>query len=268
MRCAHRSRRAAWILKKIAFSMLFFLALGAAHSQTADQAWLRSVPGNKLIFPIAVRALGTGVLEQSAVAELKRNIGPLAEVGLTARSQEVLSGETVVGTLAEVREAFPDLPVPADLERQGYWIYWNGVRGEHQRLVVAGGDEAGVLYGVFALLRFPSANQNLASQEHQARSEPAMPIRWVDEWDNADGSIERGYAGRSIFFEGGKVRDDLSPVGEYARLLASIGINGCNVNNVNNAAVFLQPDMLKGLAGAADTMRPWGVRVAPRGEIA
>ena len=66
-----------------------------------------------------------------------------------------------------------------------------------------------------------------------------MPIRWVDEWDNADGSIERGYAGRSIFFEDGNVRDDLAPVSEYARLLASVGINGCNVNNVNGAAPFL-----------------------------
>ena len=50
-----------------------------------------------------------------------------------------------------------------------------------------------------------------------------MPIRWVDEWDNADGSIERGYAGRSIFFDDGHVRDDLAPVGEYARLLHPSG---------------------------------------------
>ena len=44
-----------------------------------------------------------------------------------------------------------------------------------------------------------------------------MPVRWVDEWDDADGSIERGYAGRSIFFEGGKVREDLGPVGGVCR---------------------------------------------------
>ena len=80
-----------------------------------------------------------------------------------------------------------------------------------------------------------------------------MPIRWVDEWDNPDGSIERGYAGRSIFFEGGNVRDDLKPVAEYARLLASVGINGCNINNVNAAPQlldtaknrpYLTPDLL------------------------
>jgi len=71
------------------------------------------------------------------------------------------------------------------------------------------------------------------------RERPAMEIRWVDQWDNADGSIERGYAGRSIFFEGGKVREDLKPVAEYARLLASVGINGCNVNNVIMPRCFL-----------------------------
>ena len=58
-------------------------------------------------------------------------------------------------------------------------------------------------------------------------SEPGVPIRWMNDWDNLDGSIERGYAGQSIFFEDGHVRADLTRVSEYARLLASIGINGC-----------------------------------------
>jgi alpha-glucuronidase len=134
--------------------------------------------------------------------------------------------------------------------------------------VIAGADPRGALYGTFAFLRYPTTAIGKRYKNGQMRSEPAMPIRWVDQWDNADGSIERGYAGRSIFFEGGKVRDDLSSVAEYARLLASIGINGCNVNNVNNAAPFLDPQMLQGLARIADTMRPWGVRLAISVDIA
>jgi alpha-glucuronidase len=89
-----------------------------------------------------------------------------------------------------------------------------------------------------------------------------MPIRWVDEWDNPDGTIERGYAGRSIFFEGGNVREDLTAVREYARLLASVGINGCNINNVNAAPQLIDSDHLKQVARIADAMRPWGVRLA------
>src|SRR5205823_656721 len=114
----------------------------------------------------------------------------------------------------------------------------------------------------------PAAAKNPGWHDDQMRGEPAMPIRWTNEWDNADGTIERGYAGRSIFFEGGKVRDDLTAVSEYARLLASIGINGCNVNNVNNAAPFLDSEMLNGLARIADAMRPWGVRLAMSVDIA
>ncbi len=57
-------------------------------------------------------------------------------------------------------------------------------------------------------------------------------------------------------------------MGEYARLLASVGINGCNVNNVNGAAPFLEPDMIKGLARIADAMRPWGVHLAMSVDIA
>ncbi len=100
-----------------------------------------------------------------------------------------------------------------------------------------------------------------------ARLRPLL-FAWTDEWDNADGSIERGFAGRSIFFDAGRVRDDLAPVGKYARLLASVGVNGCNLNNVNNAAPFLEPEMLKGVARIADTMRPWGIRVALSVDIA
>ena len=68
-----------------------------------------------------------------------------------------------------------------------------------------------------------------------------MPIRWVNQWDNLDGSVERGYGGRSIFWEDGHARDDLTRVREYARLLASLGINGCSINNVNADLRVLSP---------------------------
>src|SRR5208337_927959 len=126
--------------------------------------------------------------------------------------------------------------------------------------IVIGGDERGVLYGVYDFLRqFGNGNDPF---RNPYRSHPAFPIRWVDEWDNPDGSIERGYAGRSIFFENGKVRDDLAPVAEYARLLASVGINGCNVNNVNAAPQLLDSDRIKQLVRIANAMRPWGVHLA------
>ena len=252
-------------------ALAFLLASGlSAPAQTADQAWLRYQGHTaRVLYPRDVRALGTGGIEESAVQELRRNLGNLVTASLTARAQGGLGGQTVIGTAEEVRKAFPDVPVPADLEPDGFWIYlapcsdrYNGC-GEHNLLVVAGGDERGALYGAFALLRTAaSADPGELRHENPWRGHPTMAIRWVDEWDNPDGSIERGYAGRSIFFEGGNVREDLAPVAEYARLLASIGINGLNVNNVNAAPQLLDSDHLRQLARIADTMRPWGVRLA------
>jgi len=234
------------------------LAGGSGAAQTADQAWLRhhGYHGRTEI-PLQVRTLGQSALVHSAAQELQLGIE-----GLTGASSYIgdkaLEGETVVGTTKEVHEAFPEVAIP-DLGPEGYGLHWTKIK-DHTLLFVTGSDEHGVLYGVFALLRLLATGQDLTHLD--LRSHPAMPIRWVDEWDNPDGSIERGYAGRSIFFEGGNVRDDLAPVAEYARLLASVGINGVNVNNVNAAPQLLDSDHIKQLARIADAMRPWGVRLA------
>jgi alpha-glucuronidase len=250
------------------------LAAGSAClAQTADQGWLRySNHSDRMIIPLQMSALGGGTLEQSAIAELKRSVADVAQGRLSARSKDAFAGKTVVGTVEEVRKAYPNVPVPTDLAPDEYWVYSKeSGRPADRVVIVAGGDERGALYGAFALLRLPATTEigkvpDLS--QHPLRSRPAMAIRWTNEWDNANGTVERGYGGPSIFFEDGHVREDLAPVSEYARMLASIGIDGCNVNNVNGAAPFLTPEWLKGLARIADTMRPWGVRIAISVDIA
>ena len=242
----------------LVFLVLITVSFDAA-AQTADQSWLPQRHGYaRTEIPYSVRALGNGALEQSAADELDRGIR-----GLTHASSYIgesnIDGQTIVGTTKEVHDAYPELAVPTGIEPEGYWLNWSRVRS-HALLIVAGSDERGVVYGVFALLRILETDSDLTHLN--VRDHPAMPIRWVDEWDNPDGSIERGYAGRSIFFDGGNVRQDLAPVAEYARLLASIGINGCNVNNVNAAPQLLDSDHIKQLARIADAMRPWGVHLA------
>ena len=229
----------------------------AAVAQADDQAWLgyRRLPVSAPV-PVRVQALGNDALEQSAADELKRGLKALYGTGSTRGA----NGTLVLGTAQEVRAAHPDAKLPADLAAEGYWIG----RIDAQTVAVAGGDGRGVLYGAFTLLRALAEGKPATS----IMSQPTLAIRWVDEWDNADGSIERGYAGRSLFFEGGTVRADLTPVAAYARLLASVGVNGCDVNNVNNAAAFLEPAMLDGLVRIADAMRPWGVRLAISVDVA
>jgi alpha-glucuronidase len=260
-----------WLTKKIDFLarilVVTALVVGiAGNAQTADQGWLRyGTRSGRMFIPHKMRALGSGALEQSAVAELERTLADVSSRNLHGRARTGFAGQTVLGTAEEVRKAYPKIPVPDDLGPDGYWVYWSdSARPDDGLLVIAGGDERGVLYGAFALLRLPSTTEpgdgpNLA--EHPLRGQPAMPIRWVDQWDNPDGSITRGYGGPSIFFEGGNVRADLKPVSEYARLLASVGINACVINNVNAAPELLDAEHLKQIARVADAMRPWGVRV-------
>ncbi len=233
--------------KVIVFAALFAAGTICAHAQTADQAWLKYYLPHRFLpyVPANVRSLGDNVIEKSAVTELNRGLGLTANGDapgpkLNAPFQFAWAGEIIIGTADEMRKAFPRLPIPHDLAAEGYWIYETPKSKSGPRnILIVGGDPAGVLYGAFRFLRImPTPDLGVFSPEIDA-SRPAMPIRWVDEWDNPDGSIERGYGGRSIFFEGGNVRDDLTAVGEYARLLASVGINGCNVNNVNGAAPFL-----------------------------
>ena len=239
--------------------LALFLAIPlTTQAQTADQAWLRySADQSPIESTFPVHALGSGSLELSAASELQRGLK-----GLRSAVYRGLGNGTTqinIGTETEVHDAYPTLDFPQDLGPEGFWLHRSNIQNQSQ-ITIAGGDARGVLYGAFALLRLIQTTQDLTHLD--LRSTPAFPIRWVDEWDNPDGSIERGYAGRSIFFEGGNVRDDLAPVSEYGRLLASVGINGLNVNNVNAAPQLIDSDHLNQLARVADALRPWGVRLA------
>ena len=247
--------------KAIALAALFAAGITTASAQTANQAWLdRGIWHGSEPTRFLVTSLDQSLMAQTATKELNRGLN-----GSAGPDIDDFTNRIVLGTAAEVRKAYPKIGVPEELPAESYWI--NTTHPHRGTLIiVAGGDERGILYGAFALLRFFAENN--APPKKVIRESPAMPIRWVDEWDNANGTIERGYGGRSIFFEDGKVRDDLSAVSEYARLLASVGINGCNVNNVNGAAPFLTPEMIQGLKRIADTMRPWGVRLAISVDIA
>ncbi len=133
------------------------------------------------------------------------------------------------------------------------------VQGGVRRIAVRADDDAGCLYGSFALLRYLSLGGDPSTVD--LAQAPAMPLRMLDHWDNPDGSVERGYAGRSIFdwWHLPQVLD--RRMIDYARANASIGINGVVVNNVNASPLFLTPRYLPKLARLADAWRPYGIRL-------
>ena len=113
---------------------------------------------------------------------------------------------------------------------------------------------AGLLYGAYAVLR----DQTLNSQLSTLNSHPTFPLRLLNHWDNPDGTIERGYAGESIFHW---FHLDRELIREYARANASIGINGTVLNNVNASPKMLTTAYLREVKTIADILRPYGIRV-------
>ncbi|MBB5732050.1 alpha-glucuronidase [Altererythrobacter atlanticus] len=133
------------------------------------------------------------------------------------------------------------------------------IRQSSRGLDILASEPIGCLYGSFSLLRALSEGMRLSDI---GRSEaPRYPLRMLNHWDNPDGSVERGYAGSSIF-DWWKLPDHLDQwMIDYARANASIGINGVVVNNVNASAMMLEPRYIARLKRLADAWRPYGIRV-------
>ncbi|GAB5348380.1 alpha-glucuronidase [Alteriqipengyuania sp. 357] len=127
-------------------------------------------------------------------------------------------------------------------------------------LRINGGDYgAACIYGAFALLRELALGRDPVTLTLD--EQPAMPLRLLNHWDNPDGHVERGYAGRSIF-DWWHLPERLDQrMIDYARANASIGINGVVVNNVNARAYMLEPRYIAKLTRLADAWRPYGIRV-------
>lgn len=182
-------------------------------------------------------------------------------LGRTLRVSAALpSGPSVVlGTIEQILSLDPNFQPPAEIQSDGFAITTASIKGQHA-IVITGATDRGVLYGTFAFLRRIAQGETVEGLNDIEN--PSAPIRWVTQWDNLDGTIERGYGGRSIFFDQRHVRADLTRAAEYARLLASIGINGCDVTNVNADLHILDSDFIPQLARIADVFRPYGVQLA------
>jgi alpha-glucuronidase len=127
------------------------------------------------------------------------------------------------------------------------------------KVVIASSTDVGALYGTFHFLRLLQTEQPLARL--QIDQSPRLKLRILNHWDNLDGSIERGYAGKSLWNWAelpGRIDPRLS---DYARANASIGVNGTVLNNVNANAQILTAEYLDKVAAIASVFRPYGIRV-------
>lgn len=239
---------------------------GSALAETGYEAWLRypaldetAARTYRSTLPAAAVCLGGSPVIRAACDELLRGIRGMLERTLRLETQPPAESAIVLGTLSELRRWVPEVKLSGKLADDTFWLKSMSL-GTRSYLVVTADNDRGVLYGVFALLRKIALLRTISNLDE--REEPYAPIRWVNHWDNLDGSIERGYGGPSIFFEKNHVRADLQRVRDYARMLASLGINGCTVNNVNANPRVITDEFLPQLARLAAEFRPWGIRIS------
>jgi alpha-glucuronidase len=255
--------RSSW---RVALLALLVLTAQSAAAETGADAWLRypfisdpAVRSRYDAVPGTVVTLGSSILLQTARDELVQGLGSMLHRALVVADTLGPGDALILGPTERIREAIPAIGVTEPSALDGFSIATLANR-ERRLIVIAGRGDRGALYGTFALLRRVALHEALADMNEMEA--PAAPLRWLNEWNNLDGSIERGYGGRSIFFEAGHVVGDLTRVRAYARLLASVGVNACAVNNVNADPRVLTSAFVPDLARLADAFRPWGVRLA------
>jgi alpha-glucuronidase len=211
-------------MKKIILSLFILCAIQFLHAEDGHELWLRS----KKAVPVNV------------ICKLKTPM-LLAATNELQQGWQGAPGASVVLSIQKDKE----------LKNDGFKLVKNGVQANTER---------GILYGVFDLLRRQQTGQDIEN----VISNPSYEFRILNHWDNPNGTIERGYAGMSIFWRKDSsfvvTEQDKNLWREYARANASIGINGAVLNNVNASPLILSPDYLSRVKAIAEILRPYGVK--------
>ena len=191
--------------------------------------------------------------------ELLRGLRGLLDRAVT-EGEEARNGSVVAGT-PESSTAIRALPFQRELAEagpEGFVIRHVPIRGRPS-VVIAANSDIGVLYGVFSLLRMVE-NLRPVSQ-FAVIDRPRVGLRMLNHWDNLDRSVERGYAGLSLW-DWPNLPDSIPErYRDYARANASLGINGTAITNVNANARALTAGHLAKVAALANVFRPYGIKV-------
>ena len=240
------------------YTLLLLFIFDLATAENGMSGWLRYAPLPQGNYSLPSSIVTLNSTETSPVytagVELRRGLqGILGKQVNVGHTNENTSSSVIVGTVDEYANSGGSVSDVPELEKDGFWL---SIKGSN--IQILGQKERGALYGAFEYLSMLA--QGNFSQVAYATN-PNAPIRWVNQWDNLDGSIERGFAGPSIFFQNGLIKNNLTRAAEYARLLASIRLNGVIINNVNANASLLSPQNIDGMGRIADAFRPYGVQL-------
>lgn len=247
----------------LTFIVILFLS-GYTHANDGYKLWLQYFPfeNNTVADYYRDYLENIHIAGNSPTHEvIKKELG-IAVKGFLGKDYRNLNGNTVQSALCiiaksselpqEIQATFG--PGTADLEKDGYLLKY------HQgKIYVISNTDIGLLYGTFSFLKTIQTRKQLENLD--ILENPRIERRLLNHWDNLNRTVERGYAGFSIWNWHRLPRHIDQQYHDYARANASIGINGTSITNVNANALILTPEYLAKVKALADVFRPYGIKV-------
>ncbi|MBN2347855.1 MAG: alpha-glucuronidase [Bacteroidales bacterium] len=203
---------------------------------------------------------GESAIIDAAKKELQTGLNGLLGNFIPETNQLSINGIVIAGTINNLSD-IADAALKEKLKHLGSegYVIVSGKVNKKKAIIIAANSDIGVLYGVFHFLRVLQTQLDITGLAIE--SAPKTKIRVLNHWDNLDRTVERGYAGFSLW-DWHKLPDYLyTRYTDYARANASIGINGTVLTNVNANALVLTKDYLEKVAALAGVFRPYGIKV-------
>ncbi|MCX6332745.1 MAG: alpha-glucuronidase family glycosyl hydrolase [Bacteroidia bacterium] len=249
----------------ILFISIFFIT--SLNAEDGYKLWLRYEPVsdiqllahyNKSISGLMFE--GTSSTIKLASEEMKAGLKTMLGAEIPQVSYVRKNGIIVAGT-PESSKIIASLKLKDKLAKAGDegYIILNSKYRHRRIIIIAANSDAGVMYGVFHFLRLIQTHQSISVLAIE--SSPKTKVRLLNHWDNLNRSVERGYAGLSLW-NWDKLPDSVGQrYKDYARANASIGINGSVLTNVNANALILTKDYIAKVAAIANVFRPYNIKV-------
>lgn len=247
--------------------LALFLISFSGKSENGYDLWLRyhKLTNEKKLADYKKQITGFRVEGNSstlsiAADELKRGLQGLLASSITQVENESYKNNLIVcGRLTSPAiKTYLGNKTISDLGKEGYTLQ-SITKGEQNIIVIAAQEDIGVLYGVFHFLRLLQTEQNI--QQLNITEIPKIKLRVLNHWDNLDRTVERGYAGFSLWNWHKLPQYIDQRYLDYARANAAVGINGTVLTNVNANANILTEDYLKKVEALANAFRPYGIKV-------
>ena len=253
-------------IKKILLFCIFIAITVGTFADDGYRLWLRydKLPANNITtqYKKHLQQLiisGTSATIQKATEELNNALNGLIGKTPVAVKDLKTNGTLIIGTPADNKIiAALDIQELKKINDEGFVIISKTIQGKACTIISANTD-IGILYGTFNFLRLLQTQQDISNLNISSR--PKIKFRLLNHWDNLNRTVERGYAGASIW-DWHKLPDYIDKrYIDYARANASIGINGTVLTNVNANATILTKPYLEKVAALANTFRPYGIKV-------